>query len=389
MGAQPVIELLDGEAVLRLPLQPETWAELARRHVVAMQRNGTSHYIENVEADFSLLRVDEQLLPVVVTLCDAPDDRSKPAAAVASERAHYAAYTREELAKRHLELPGWLLGLGFRPLEAAMALGELDRVVYVNNWLLTTNPVARYTRGQLSAVVDCLSTKYPKSAIVFRGLLPRLHPDQCRLFEQTGFRMVRHRRVWMVEDSSRAFRESEELRRDQHLSERHGYEVVADPEVIAAEAERLAELYRGLYLAKHSLLNPHFNAEFVRLTLGEGLLTYRAFRKEGSIDAFKAWYIKDGVMTGAFVGYDQQKPRKLGLYRQAIALQASEAVRLGLQLSWSGGVGDFKRLRGATPHEEYEAVWDRHLSPRRRLPWAMLEWTGRAVVARQEASASS
>lgn len=389
MGAQPVIELLNARAVQRLPPQPETWAELARRHVVAMQRDGTSHYIENVEADFSLLRVDEQLLPVLVTLCDAPDDRSKPAAAVASELAHYADYTREEMAKRHSGIPGWLWGLGFRPLVVAMGLGGLDRVVYVNNWLLTTNPVARYTPGQLSAVVDCLTAKYPRAAIVFRGLLPRLHPDQFQLFEQVGFRMVRHRQVWMVEDCSRAFRESEELRRDQHLSERHGYEVVADPEVIADEAERLAELYRGLYLAKHSLLNPHFNADFVRLTLGEDLLTYRAFLKGGSIDAFKAWYIKDGVMTGAFVGYDQQKPRKLGLYRQAIALQASEAARLGLQLSWSGGVGEFKRLRGATPHEEYEAVWDRHLSPRRRLPWALLERAGRAVAARQEASASA
>jgi hypothetical protein len=382
VGAPPVIELLDAEAARELPPQRDDWAELARRYVVAMQRDGTSHYIDNVEVDLSLLRVDEQLLPLVVTQCDRPTDPSRPIAAVASPRAHYADYTREEMAKRHLAMPGWLLGLGFRPLGAAMGLAELDRVVFVNNWLLTTNPVARYTAEQLSAIVDGLTKKYPKAAVVFGGLLPRLQPEQFRLFEQVGFRMVRHRRVWIVEDCERAFRESEELHRDRHLAERHGYEVVADPEVIASEAERLAELYRGLYLGKHSLLNPHFNAEFVRLTLDEGLLTYRAFRKAGAIDAFKAWYVKDGVMTGAFVGYDRQKPRKLGLYRQAIALQATEAARLGLQLSWSGGVGEFKRLRGASPHEEHDAVWDRHLSARRRLPWALLERVGRATVGR-------
>ena len=382
MAAQPVIELFNAEAAQVLPPQPEVWADLARRYVVAMQRDGTSHYIDNVEVDLSLLRVDEQLLPLVATQCDRPADRSRPVAAVASPRSHYADYTREEVAKRHPATPGWLLGLGFRPLGAAMGLGELDRVVFVNNWLLTTNPVARYTPGQLSAIVDGLATSFPKAAIVFGGLLPRLQPEQFRLFEQAGFRMVRHRQVWIVEDCERALRESGELRRDQQLAERHGYEVVADSEVIAGEAERLAELYRGLYLGKHSLLNPHFNADFVRLTLGEGLLTYRAFRKEGAIDAFKAWYVRDGVMTGAFVGYDRQKPRKLGLYRQAIALQATEAARLGLQLSWSGGVGEFKRLRGASPHEEYEAVWDRHLSARRRLPWAVLERVGRAAQRR-------
>ncbi len=382
MPAQPVIELLEAEAARQLPPQPEEWAELARRYVLAMQRGGTSRYVENVEADIALLRVDEQLLPIVSTLCNTPGDGSKPTAAVASPRAHYARYSCEELAKRHSEIPEWLLGLAFWPLEVATWLGELDRVVYVNNWLLTTNPVAWYTRDQLRAVVDCLTTEQPEAAIVFGGLLPRLYPEQFRFFEQAGFRMVRHRRVWMVEDCRRAIRESEELRRDRHLSERHGYEVVSDRDVIASEAERLAELYRSLYLGKHSLLNPHFNAEFLRLTQGKGLLTFRAFRKEGSIDAFKAWYVRDGVMTGAFVGYDRQKPRKLGLYRQAVALQASEAARLGLMLSWSGGVGEFKRLRGATPHEEYEAVWDRHLSPRRRFPWALLERVGRAVVAR-------
>jgi hypothetical protein len=231
-------------------------------------------------------------------------------------------------------------------------------------------------------LVEGLTTKYPRAAVVFGGLLPQLQPEQFRLFEQVGFRMVRHRQVWIVEDCERAFRESEELHRDRHLAERHGYEVVADPGVIASQAERLAELYRGLYLGKHSLLNPHSNADFVRLTLGEGLLTCRAFRKAGAIDVFKAWCVKDGVMTGAFVGYDRQKPRKLGLYRQAIALQATEAARFGLQLSWSGGVGEFKRLRGATAHEEYDAVWDRHLSARRRLPWALLERVGRATVGR-------
>jgi hypothetical protein len=186
----------------------------------------------------------------------------------------------------------------------------------------------------------------------------------------------------VVEDCARACRESEELRRDLRLSERHGYEVVAKPEVIAAGAERLAELYRGLYLDKHSQLNPRFNAAFVRLTLEEGLLSYRAFRREGSIDAFKAWYVRDGMMTGAFVGYDRQKPRQLGLYRQAMALQTAEAARRGLRLFLSGGAGEFKSLRGAAPHEEYEAVWDRHLSPRRRLPWAMVEWAGRAAQKR-------
>ena len=232
---------------------------------------------------------------------------------------------------------------------------------------------------QLPAVLDCVTARYPSAAIIFRGVIPRLHSEQSRRFREAGLRMVRYRRVWIVEDCERARRESPELRRDLNLSQRLGYEIIDDPAIIDAEAERLADLYRALYLDKHSRLNPHFNAEFIRLTLREGLFTYRAFRKDGSIDAVKAWFEKDGLMTGAFVGYDREKPRRLGLYRQAMATQAAEAARLGLPLHLSGGVGEFKALRGAKPFDEYEAVWDRHLSPRRRLPWSMLEWAGRAV----------
>jgi len=378
--AQPVIELLDTEAALRLPPQPETWAEFARQHVVAMLSDGIRHYVDNVDAGLSLLRVDEQLLPIVVARRDGSIDRLRPAAAVVSPRSHYVDYTREELAKRHPDAPNWLLALAFWPLNTVIRVGELGRVVHVNNWLLTTNPTTRYTETQLSGLIDCLTATHPTSAIVFRGLMTLLHADQIRLFRRAGFRLVRYRRVWIVEDCERACHESPELRRDLRLLKRHGYEVVDEPEIMAAEAERLADLYRDLYLGKHSRLNPHFNAEFIRLTLREGLLTYRIFRKDDSIDAVKAWYTRDGLMTGAFVGHDRRKPRAIGLYRQAMALQFSEAARLGFKLHLSGGAGEFKRLRGATPHEEYEAVWDRHLSPRRRLPWAMLEWAGRAVA---------
>ena len=389
MAARPVIDLLDSEGVLCLPQQSEKWAECARRHVVALQRDGTSHYVGNVDADVSLLRVDEQLMPVVVARRHGRRNGARPLAAICSERSHYAEYTREEMTKRHPEVAAWLLGLAFQPFSAMLRFGELDRVVYVNHWLLTTNPVARFRRDQLSAIVDELTRRFPKAAIVFRGLMPRLYPNQFKLFQGVGFRMVRHRRVWVVEDCELACRESKELRRDVRLSDQHGYEILSDPEIIANEAERIAELYQGLYIHKHSHLNPYFNPAFVPLTLDEGLLTYRAFRsKDGSIDAFKAWHIRNGVMTGAVVGYDRHLPRSLGLYRQAMALQSREAARLGLKLVLSGGVGEFKRLRGADPHEEHEAVWDRHLSPRRKLPWVILERLGRRVVASQPISVS-
>jgi hypothetical protein len=40
---------------------------------------------------------------------------------------------------------------------------------------------------------------------------------------------------------------------------------------------------------------------------------------------------------------------------------------------FSAGVGDFKRARGGVNAIEYNAVYDAHLPPARRRPWALLQ----------------
>src|SRR5262249_58873840 len=78
------------------------------------------------------------------------------------------------------------------------------------------------------------------------------------------------------------------------------------------------------------------------------------------------------VMTGAVLGYAQELSQKLGLYRLAVAMLIAEATARHLQLNLSGGVGQFKMLRGAIPVEEFDAVYDHHLPLHRRLAWTAL-----------------
>ncbi len=112
------------------------------------------------------------------------------------------------------------------------------------------------------------------------------------------------------------------------------------------------------------------------MSLLEQFLTYRVLKKKSSIDTFTNYYIRDGVLTGAFVGYDQNLPQKLGLYRQVVTILISEAKKRGLLLNLSAGVGAFKELRGAFPVVEYDAVYDRHLPTRRRLAWRLVWMAG-------------
>ena len=53
------------------------------------------------------------------------------------------------------------------------------------------------------------------------------------------------------------------------------------------------------------------------------------------------------------------------------------AENRGTLLHVSGGAGRFKTLRGAFPVREFDAVFDAHLPPWRRLPWRLAAVEGR------------
>ena len=369
----PTVELLDERSAAKLPPQADEWSERARRFVGALLRDGSGAYVDNVDADLGLLRVDDRLLPVVRPHpVRRPADPMRPPADVVSPRSHYADYTQEELRKRHPRIPAGLIDAGFAVLRASLALGSAERIVYVNNWLLATNPVADLSRDEIDAITEALAERHPEEAIVFRTVDPILRPRLFSSLRGAGYRMVRCRRIWALDPRRAPLLANENVRRDLRLIERTGYEVVDDPALLEGETGRMIDLYRDVYLDKHSRLNPQFRAELLRMTLREGILQFRALRRNGEIDAWAAWFVRDGLMTASLIGYDRSRPRELGLYRQCIALLVHEAERKGLPLHLSAGADHFKRMRGAFSSEEYEAIRDRHLATRRRLPWALL-----------------
>ena len=78
-------------------------------------------------------------------------------------------------------------------------------------------------------------------------------------------------------------------------------------------------------------------------------------------------------MTHPVFGYDTRLPRTSGLYPLLSLMTLQEGLALGLVVHASAGVGKFKKLRGGTSAIEYNAVFDGHLSPSRRVPWNIMK----------------
>jgi len=364
------IEVLDAVNVARLP-RLDGWADPARGYLASLIKSGPAPYLDNATVRMEALVIDERVLPLVIS------ERVEGNSNVCSAYAHYVEYAFHELAGRYRRVPAGLLKAPRSLLGALLRSGSIDHIVFVNNWLLTTNPSHGLSSAQIAALTAYLTRRYPDSAIVFRSVNPLADQPGLDALRTNSYRLVPSRRVYMLDTASPRYLERSNIRADLNKLRRMSYSIVDSPEDLAPHAPRITALYRDLYLGKHSPLNPQYNTDFFSLILKETFLTHRALIEDGRVDAFVSYFVEDGVMTASLLAYDLNRPQRLGLYRLAVALLISEAAKRRAWLNMSAGSGDFKMLRGAIPVQECDAVYDRHLPIHRRLPWTYVRIAAR------------
>jgi hypothetical protein len=347
-------------------------ALLARRILFDYQRLGPVYFVANADAELLLWRACDQVLPVVYR----KRDSTSRTADVCSPWNHYVRYPLGEI-DRHGRGLAAVFGRSLLCFSIPfLRASRIDEVVSVNNWLLSTNPVADLELPAVERLTAALCEQFPRRAILFRTVNPETHPELAANLVACGYNLVASRTVYLLDPASRAYRLSDNVRRDRRLLHNGEYELVAHDGLSAADMPRLAELHRLLYIEKHSAMNAEFSSLFFETVWGNRFFEFQALRKEGRIDAYCAYFELGGLLIGSLIGYDTRLPADLGLYRRATALLMEESRRRGLLMNCSAGAGAFKYHRGARPCVEYDAVFDRHLQLCRRVGWRLLKAAG-------------
>jgi hypothetical protein len=328
-------------------------------------QHGPQRYIANVHAtELAAVRVDDVVLPITISAYHPANSY------VCSPYNHYFSYGLEELGKLG---PAAAVGLRLllRPFAAAYRRSGFDAVVLVNNWLLSTNLYPPLSAEQAAAVTHFLAGAFPQRPIVWRSVDGRGNPHLGRALVEAGGHLVFSRQVYYQNPSDPALWQKKQIKVDERLARRSDYRLTED--ISVAEAPRLAELYRQLYLDKYSYFNPQFTPDFFRLAVENRLFTLKAYQKSGDIEAVLGYYELNGIMTQPIFGYDTHLPQELGLYRLLSLQVLREGQARGALINASGGVGEFKRLRGGVAAIEYNGVYLRHLPLHQRRPWLILK----------------
>lgn len=362
---RPNVRIFDEQTIDSLPWRDTSCDDRLRRYLVAFIRNGPRNFIDNADVRMRALQVDRKVMPLVVA------DSTRGNSNLCSLTSHYVDYARMEMGKPGLPVYSRRLRKVLSLVHVPLRLFDVDRVVYVNNWLWPTNPAVRLTGEEIAALTSHLAREFPDRAIVFRSVNALTCRPLLRTLQACGYGTVASRKIYILVPGPAAHAK-EDLRRDLKLLQKTSYAVLRNRDLAASDASRLAQLYRTLYLEKYPCLNAQYNEKFFRCMLQEDILDFHALKKDGSIVAFCGSFSRDGVINPPMIGYDLTQPRKLGLYRLAFAMLIREATDRGICLNLSSGAGEFKLHRGGRPTVEFDAVYDAHLALHRRIPWWVL-----------------
>lgn len=369
-----------------------------RLYLEEFLRAGPSAMISNVSCELVVLCVDDCLL-LPVTINDGMGWRPRPpvdAAYVASPFAHYVSYTKAELGKvLSSRLARLAARVALAPVEWLLWAGDVDRVVYVNNMLLSTNLYPEsgsrllFSPKQCAAVLRHLRARFPMHAIAWRSVDAHRNAPLAAALQTLGGRPVFSRQVFYqhTEDDAawHAMAHARAFRSDAGLVRRGSYVLQHVPSLAAlgpGELARTVALYNALYLDVYTRHNPQFTERFVALAIASPLFDVFVLRQAddgtapGRIDGVLAIWHRGGTCTTPVFGYDTSLPAAVGLYRQLSYHVAAYGRARCLCVNASGGAGAFKRQRAGVAAVEQSVVFDDHLAWWRRAAWALVQSLG-------------
>ena len=348
----------------------------ASAFIEAFAANGSRTYISNLTTQVLALQLDGAVVPLTV------NDAQYGEAFTCLPHSAYALYSKAELGMVDTGAARPFLAAAANGTGAFLRAARINRVVNINNWMMSTNLHARWSHASMPEIRSCLVGRFPDHFMAVRSLTDWTDSVLIRKMQADGWRLIPSRQIYVMEDPDAEWSAHSNRRKDLRRIELLDDEIVDLEMLGAGDAERISALYQDLYIRKYTSLNPALTPDFIRMTHEAGVMRYRGARDgRGSLSAIVGAFDDGRVLTPPVIAYDQSRPRSEGLYRTAMALAVLMACQSGMKLNWSAGAGKFKANRGGRPIMEYTAFYDRHLSRPRRLALAALDKAVRSFVA--------
>lgn len=337
-----------------------------REWLEAFVKNGLQHYIENIQAEIFLLKIDKFVFPVILPL---ENCMSNPY--VCSPYQHYITLGKQNV---HL-IPNPMAVAMVKPLmsivEQIGKLGKLDSVVYVNNWLFSVDLYPEgLTEVHFQAIVNLLKERFPVRAIVFRSLNRVTNNETMISLEKVGFQHVASRMVYISDVKNDEIFQTRIFKSDLRILKNTPYVLVDQQNLCIEDCDEFLRLQNLLYVHQHSSFQPVFKKEYLELLFNQNLLHFKSLKLDGVTKGVIGYFHRDNVMYCPYIGFDKTDGDQSTIYRLLntfLLLEARENVHFFNQ---GAGASFYKSVRRAQGVIECMAVYTQHLPVMQKVAWS-------------------
>ncbi|WP_338786536.1 hypothetical protein [Metabacillus sp. FJAT-53654] len=360
-----MVKLYDAKNIDSIEWSTKKDGHLIRNYFEILMKDGINKYIENIETEIYLLEIDDILLPISL------NQKEFTNSYVVSPYTHYISYAKEELwelGNKRLEafLSYIIEGIGF-----LLRKSNINKVVVVNNWLLSTNLYPSLTSDQIKKMTDFLTNQFPQHTILMRSINETLHNQMISSFNSEGYKRIMSRSIYLFDPSIPLTKKQRKaLNQDKKLLEKFNYQI---RDIQSGDFQKVEELYNQLYIDKYSINNPQFTEHFFKNAAIHNTLQFKLVLKEAKVIGVIGYFVRGGVLTTPILGYEIKREKEAGLYRVLSMLITKEIIDKNYMGHRSAGAGSFKRKRGSVQGIEYTYYYNKHLSFKSMLAWNSLK----------------
>lgn len=340
--------------------------ECAKRYLEPLIKNGVCRFVDNIETQMGVLLIGSMVIPLTVN--EAEYNNSF----VCSPYSHYVSYAGFVLNQINNRLLKKIALFFLKGYETIMKRGSINKVVIVNNWLFTTNPSPKIADQTLKEINVYLKNAFPNHAILFRSITKQTCSECYDALKKNGYHLIASRYMYILNAANESVFHTRIFKSDLKFFRESDFKMIQPHEIPHADAVKLQELYRALYIEKYSKLNPQFNKQFVEHLLNSKLLEIRAVKENGDYIGVVGYFCRDQQMMSPLFGYNPLEEKK-GVYRYLSTILLLEAQKHHAVFNQSAGGSFYKKIRRATGEMEYTAVYMEHLPISRKIPWFILK----------------
>jgi hypothetical protein len=322
-------------------------------------------------------------------LCSVNTGDDKPASGinsyVVSPVCAYTDYCLVEIKRLNKPWVTWPLVILVMLIRGWLRAAQIDRLVQINNWLLSTNIYPANISGlDVKTIRDKLIKSYPDFALVFRSLNQRTNQLLIDKLLEQDFISVPSRQVYFFDarqGEASVFQQRHNSKMDFRFLQKMPFALIDGKDFSVDDFARAEKLYSLLYIEKYCPHNPQYTSDWLMSGQESGWLRLKGLRnQQGILEGVVGWIESEEIITAPIVGYNTELDSRLGLYRLLTQLCFQEAIKQKKLLNFSSGAASFKRLRGGEAEIEYSLVYIAHLNFFRRASWKTIAYLSNQIA---------